>query len=119
MSSERSGEIEGLAFFEAIYKSGWHRNATVIHKTLNPNMHARLALDMIERWGGVAAEIDGEDSAGRSKVRLQTPQELVDRACSTAALAMAAFHERNWLLPVPVPEPERVEVPPGPRSESK
>jgi hypothetical protein len=53
----------------------------VIHDTEYPNFEARLAATLMERWGMVAGEPDGEDSAGRAKLRLSTPQELAQRAC--------------------------------------
>ena len=61
----------------------------------------RMATILIEKWGTVAADTDGEDSAGRSKLRLQTPEEIVQRACDTAALACAEFRKRGWIIPVP------------------
>jgi len=50
----------------------------------------KLAVDLIERFGSVACVEDGEDSSGRSKSRLQTPDELVDRCIAIAE----KFHEK-------------------------
>lgn len=58
---------------------------------------ARFAMQLIERWGMVDAAPDGEDKAGRSKLRLLDPIEVVDRACDTASFAMVAFTARGWL----------------------
>lgn len=44
----------------------------------------------------IAAQSDGEDSAGRSKLRLQTPQELVERACNVAGLMYEEIKARGW-----------------------
>ena len=66
-----------------------------------PHWEARLACLLIEKWGLVAAEIDGEDSAGRSKLRSMTPEEMVERACSTAALAVAEIRKRGWVTMTP------------------
>ncbi len=60
-------------------------------------------MQLIERWGIVAAAPDGEDSAGRVKVRLATPEEIVARACQTAQIAMEQFAHKGWLLDVPLP----------------
>jgi Ni,Fe-hydrogenase I small subunit len=65
---------------------------------------ARLAVHMIERWGCVAAVDGGEDSAGRQKIALMSPEELVSRACQTAEIAYREFQKRGWLLEVPSPE---------------
>ena len=73
----------------------------VLHHLREPCTEARIAEALIERWGIVAARSDGEDSAGRQKLALLTPQELVERACETAALACAEFDRRGWFLHVP------------------
>ena len=65
-----------------------------IYKDYDEHLLGRYAVDwatnfaaaFIERWGMVAAMPDGEDAAGRSKLRLMSPQELVDRAYETADL---------------------------------
>ena len=71
------------------------------HERVHADCRARMAGALIQRWGMVAAITDGEDSAGRSKLRLMTVPELVARACDTAAAALAAFSERGWLVDVP------------------
>jgi len=75
----------------------------MIHSTKALQSVARLACALIERWGLVAGEIDGEDSAGRSKLRRLTPEELVKDACATADAAWSEFEARGWLLEVPIP----------------
>ncbi len=71
-----------------------------------PTPQAELAMTLIERWGIVAGDVDGEDSAGRQKVRLQTVEELIERACKTAEAAMAEFQNRGWMMAIPKPDPE-------------
>lgn len=73
----------------------------IIHERRTCSMEARMATIMLEKWGMVAAAPDGEDSAGRSKLHLSTPEELVTRACNTAAAAVAEFERRGWLVDVP------------------
>ncbi|MDR3633741.1 MAG: hypothetical protein P4L84_07880 [Isosphaeraceae bacterium] len=72
-----------------------------IHETEHPGFEARLAINLIERWGLVAAESDGEDSAGRAKSRLSTPKELAQRACDVAAEASAELRKRGWIFSLP------------------
>ena len=55
-----------------------------VWETEHLELEANLAASLIERWGMVCAEPDGEDSAGRQKLRLQTPDELVQRAFDVA-----------------------------------
>lgn len=64
---------------------------------------ADLALRMIERWGVVACESDGEDSAGRQKLRMISEEDVVQRACRIAELSMAEFSKRGWVLNLPEP----------------
>ncbi len=71
----------------------------VIHETEHPNFEARLAVNLLEKWGMVAAEPDGEDSAGRAKLRLSNPQELAARA--VASEIAAELRKRRWFVPVP------------------
>lgn len=71
--------------------------------------HAKYCIDqkvvfaqqIIERWAMVAGEPDGEDAAGRQKLRMQTPTEIVDRACDIAEKAFTAFEERGWVVAMP------------------
>lgn len=56
---------------------------------------AEIAFVFIEKWGMVAGIPDGEDSAGRQKVRLGTPQEIVDRAFECALLAVQRAHDEG------------------------
>lgn len=73
---------------------------TVLHET------AELAKGLLERWGLVAGAPGGEDSCGRAKLRLMTPEELVDRAFETAERFMAIAREKGLLLDVPNPRDE-------------
>jgi hypothetical protein len=77
-----------------------------IHKLRAPCTEASLAINLIERWGLVAAKPDGEDSAGRAKLELLTPEELVNRACDTADLVLKECEARGWMLPIPAPQPD-------------
>lgn len=67
---------------------------------------AKVAEEFIARWGMVAGAPDGEDSAGRAKLRLQTPEELIERAFNTAALFME--HARKYKLVHVTPDAEEV-----------
>lgn len=73
----------------------------VVHETEHPSFEARLAVTLLEKWGMIAAEPDGEDSAGRAKLRLSTPQELAARACNVASETTAEIRKRGWFVPIP------------------
>ncbi len=72
-----------------------------LHRRYELSHAARLASVLIERWGMVAGVDDGEDTAGRAKLRLQTPEDVVTRACETAERAITEFKARGWLCPMP------------------
>lgn len=78
-------------------------NTPVIHHTKAVHGPGRMAALLIERWGIVACELDGEDSAGRAKLRRMTVSELVTNACDTADAAWNEFEARGWLLEIPLP----------------
>ena len=69
-------------------------------------MHHRFkcAEEFITRWGMVAAIPDGEDSAGRAKVRLATPEEVVERAIACADLLFKRGNELGWIKDAPEPK---------------
>lgn len=68
----------------------------------------QLAVEMIQKWGMVAAVDGGEDSAGRARVRLATPAELIERACTVTELLWEESRKREWLEAIPE-EPEAEE----------
>lgn len=78
-----------------------NRKEVRIERTEHPTEEADLAASFIEKFGAVAAVPDGYDDAGRQKMRLMTPKELVERATETAALAFAEFRARGWMVPIP------------------
>lgn len=75
--------------------------AWMLHKRQILNTEADFAFHFIERWGMVGALPDGEDSAGRQKLRVATPEELVVRATEMAATLWAEFEKRGWIEEVP------------------
>jgi len=71
------------------------------HTTEQLTPKARLALEWAARWAMVAAEPDGEDSAGRQKARRLTPAEISTHACDTVAAIWEEFRARGWILDTP------------------
>lgn len=72
-----------------------------VYDTEVPTLEARLAINLIERWGAVSATPDGEDSAGRQAARLLTPVEVVTRAFEIASAAMDEIEARGLMLKLP------------------
>ena len=69
----------------------------MVYETELPELEARFALNLLERWGMVMAEPDGEDTAGRQKLKLMSPNVLVERAFEVARLAMAECRTRGLM----------------------
>lgn len=72
-----------------------------LHETEVATFEARMALAFMERWAMVAAEADGEDSAGRAKLRLMTADEIASHACIVAQKAVEQFRARGWIKDIP------------------
>jgi hypothetical protein len=79
---------------------GDNKQVVVFH-TQVPDQVMVFVLELIKQHAMVAAEPDGEDSAGRSRVRLQTPNELVTRAFEISELAFAVARNRGHLVDAP------------------
>ena len=71
------------------------------HMTVALNQRALLAVQLVERWGMVAGAPDGEDSAGRQRLRMMSPDEMVVRATATANRLFREFSDRRWMYEVP------------------
>ncbi len=77
------------------------RSEVIIHSRVIPSPRAKFAMDLMEKHATVAAAPDGEDSAGRQTLRLQTSEEVVDRCCDISERAFAEFERRGWVLTLP------------------
>ena len=73
----------------------YNTNNIVLHESEHFEQEAKIVIDLVTRWGMVAAIEDGEDSAGRQKLRLMLPVELVARAFETADLVMVLARSRG------------------------
>jgi len=63
---------------------------------------AKVALDLLHSHPNVAAVEDGEDSSGRSKLRLQKAKEIVDRSFEIAEMW---YFKMQKMSPEPSPNP--------------
>lgn len=85
---------------KTIRKESKYGDATFLFAE-SPGQEAQFVLHLIEKWGMVAGDDGGEDSAGRAKLRLQTPEEVVARAMQTAEAAFRTLREHGWIAPMP------------------
>ena len=60
----------------------------LINENEHPELEAKMAISFIEKWGMISGMDDGEDSSGRQKIRMATPEEVVERAFQIAKLTM-------------------------------
>ena len=75
--------------------------SVMVYNLEHPMQEAQLAFSLIERWGAVAAAPDGIDPAGRQKMRLQDPPELVGRAFAVARLAFEMARTLGLMVDLP------------------
>lgn len=87
-------EIKAYPLYGANFK-------VLTHENEYPNFEARFAMSLVERWGLVMADVDGEDSQGRQKAKLMAVDDVVARACETAKVLVAALEERGWMVKGP------------------
>jgi predicted urease superfamily metal-dependent hydrolase len=76
----------------------------MMHQTATLQEIALTAKEMAMRWGTVAAEPSGYDKSGRQAMRLQTAEDLAQRACNTAQALWTEFEKRGWILEVGIPK---------------
>jgi hypothetical protein len=77
----------------------------------NLSLRARVALDIIKHCAMVVAVNDGEDSAGRSRLRLSAPSETAQRANDIADALVAGWEAQGWIRKVDVtPEEAAIEA---------
>jgi hypothetical protein len=65
------------------------------------SFEASLACQFLEKWGMAMATEDGEDSAGRSRLRTMSPAEAVQRAFDMAQLACEEARKRGQVVLLP------------------
>jgi len=67
-----------------------------------PDIRARMALDIAKHCSMMTATEDGEDAAGRQKIRLLTPSEVANRAVDIANFMYERFESLEWLAEAPI-----------------
>lgn len=75
----------------------------------HPTLEGEFMLQLIEKHALITAEDNGEDSAGRQKMRKQTALEIVSAAAEITEEAFGEMRARNWTVRSPDLEPLWVE----------
>lgn len=76
----------------------------IIHHRKRLSMKGEIATRLMEHFAIVAAQEDGEDSSGHRAFKLQTPEQVVSRACDIANDLVDEFEKRGWIIDVPAYE---------------
>jgi hypothetical protein len=84
-----------------IRDNGYGGKDVIAFVTETPDQVAAFAMDLIKMHANVAAKDDGEDSQGRARLALQTPEELVARSFKIAQLAFDTARERGLMVELP------------------
>ena len=77
------------------------RNEGVLFPKWLLDQKAEFAKRLICQNALITAQDGGEDSAGRAKLRRETPAEVVSYACEVADIAFEVFKDRGWLMVAP------------------
>jgi hypothetical protein len=93
--------MKGKLETEVVVADKYQKKDIVVHRREILDETARTAISFIERWGMVAAVPDGEDTAGRQKLRLSTPKELVDRAFEIACQCVEQARSNGHVIECP------------------
>lgn len=85
-----------------VYKTKYSKRPEIIvHNTEHLSPEGAFMMALVERWGMIMAEDDGEDSAGRQKARIMTVEELVTRAADIAELAFKTVRDKGLTVSAP------------------
>jgi len=58
-------------------------------------------MSLLERFATIMADIDGEDSSGRQKIKRMKTKEVVKIACDISQELYKELDKRRWLLDAP------------------
>lgn len=90
--------------FEVFKSPKFELEGLVIHRRKHLTMRGEISLKLVEHFAIVAGQDDGEDSAGRRAFKLQSPDQIVSRACEIANTLMDEFEKRGWIVEIPAYE---------------
>src|SRR5271157_471912 len=84
---------------QVIAFTGYDGIKMLLHNRRAPTDVASFAMELLRVHAGITARDNGQDDAGRAKIRRDSPAEAVAYACETAALAFDELKHRGWLIP--------------------
>ena len=77
------------------------RGELILHRLDTPDTRGELAMKILDHFALISAQEDGEDQAGRQKLKLLSPVEVATRACDLAEAFFSEIERRGWLLKLP------------------
>ena len=86
---------------ELYWRNEFGKPIVGLHNTKRPNSKACLAIELMKHLAIILAEPDGEDSAGRQKLKMMPAETVAARACNIAEAAFRNFEARGWCLDAP------------------
>jgi len=75
----------------------------VVYRTKAFTLTAEIAMRLLEKFAMVTCIEDGEDSAGRQKLKLMDPKHVVDRSFELAEEFMHQADLGNYIVDIPDP----------------
>ncbi len=90
-----------LPDFDIFKTPKYELEGIVVHARKRLNMKGEIAQRLMEHLAIAAGQEDGEDSAGRRAFKLQTPEQVVTRACEIADKLVNEFEARGWVVEIP------------------
>jgi hypothetical protein len=93
-SSKQEPELKFMSVFT-------DQDGLQIHEREHPDAEARFAMDLLRQHGVLMGTPAGEDSAGRAKIGIMPPAEVVSRALDISQAFHAEARKRGCMLLLP------------------
>lgn len=85
-----------------------------VHHKGMANYTAKLAEQIVNHCALITGQENGEDTAGRAKLKLMSAADVAQRACDIAENMVAIFDKRGWVIEFPdQPKEEKKDDNPG------
>lgn len=104
MEKGKKMDMNGVGYIKRTHKEVVFGGDVAICRTKILGTAGEMAKELISRWGMVSGIEDGEDTAGRAKLRLATVEEVVERACNASEAFCLEAEKRGWFVDIPLPQ---------------
>lgn len=90
--------------FDVFKSPKYELSGITVHARKRYSMRAELAINLVSHFALIAAKDDGDDTSGRRASKLQSTDEVVNRACDIAEKMIDELEKRNWIIDIPAYE---------------